>query len=267
MIVRWLEKLTHALLAMWIVGLFYFGPFLGAVITLRVADELDIEAPERPAVEYLASMSMIPFPDPSAEVLETTKELMEPPKKPKSEAKPEETGAPAEVEDSPGGTPVPKAKSEPKTASGDREGDEEPAERSGGLVEGPTQDGTGRKKQECLEPNPDIQQVSATRFRLKEEIVDYYVNHLNEADKLATVYWNKGPDGEIDGFRIRRVRCGNDLYTAGFRGGDVVLAVNGESITSVPQAIKAYLKLRTKKKLTIKIRRRKEELELTYVLT
>ncbi|MCK6524570.1 hypothetical protein L6R49_24455 [Myxococcota bacterium] len=52
----------------------------------------------------------------------------------------------------------------------------------------------------------------------------------------------------------------------GFRGGDAVLSVNEEPVTSISQAVEAYRKLRNKKKLRVKIRRNKKELVLEYTL-
>ena len=62
------------------------------------------------------------------------------------------------------------------------------------------------------------------------------------------------------------MRCGNDLYQLGFRGGDVVLAVNGETVTSVAQAIGAYRRLRKEKVLEVTIRRNQVERVLKYTL-
>lgn len=51
--------------------------------------------------------------------------------------------------------------------------------------------------------------------------------------------------GEIDGFRLRRVRRKSVFETLGARRGDIVHAVNGKPLTSVESALAAYQELRT----------------------
>ena len=212
-------------------------------------------------VEYMASMSLIPFPDASEEVREITDELLQEPG-PTKGAESDEAGTDNPLEaTSDEGTPAPKQGTPTLTA------EDEEAVRSGGKSTGPTQDGDGDKAQECLPDNPDIEAMGEDRYRVKQEVVDYYVNHLNQAEELAVTYWQQGKEGEIIGFRIRRVRCGNDLYQLGFRGGDVIIAVNDEPVATTAQIIKAYMKVRNKKKLTVTLRRNKKERTFRYTLT
>ena len=48
-----------------------------------------------------------------------------------------------------------------------------------------------------------------------------------------------------------QMRCGDDLYQRGFRGGDAVLSVNEEPVTSLCQAVEAYRKLRNKQEMVL----------------
>jgi len=226
------------------------------------AGTLGFEA-ERPAertATYMASMSLIPFPDPDREVREVTEELLETPGREGDAEAEEGSEAPLEANAEEGEQQPPK------------EGTPKPTEeqvdelRSGGKSRGPTQDGEGDTPQDCLPDNPDIEALGENAYRVKQELVDYYVNHLREAAKMADTFWQKGKGGEVIGFRVRRVRCGNDLYQLGFRGADVVLAVNGETVTSIPQAIGAYRRLRKEKVLRVRIRRNKQERVLRYEL-
>ncbi|HJN75452.1 MAG TPA: hypothetical protein QGF58_16100 [Myxococcota bacterium] len=217
------------------------------------------EPPERTA-HYMASMSLIPFPDPDEQVREITEELMKPPGRSGDASEEEGSESPLEANTDKGEQEAPK------------EGAPQPTEeqvdriKSGGKTKGPTQDGEGSKAQECLPDNPDIKDQGDDTYRVKREMVDHYVNHLRQAATLADTFWQKGKGGEIIGFRVRRVRCGNDLYQLGFRGGDVVLAVNGETVTSVAQAIGAYRRLRKEKVLEVTIRRNQVERVLKYTL-
>ncbi|MCK6523992.1 PDZ domain-containing protein [Myxococcota bacterium] len=123
-----------------------------------------------------------------------------------------------------------------------------------------------RRGKKCLEPSPDIRQVSEQRYVIEKELVDLYLNDLNEAEKLAWVSWNRAPSGEIDGFVVKRVRCGGVLHTAGIRNGDVVTQINRHEVTTIPQAFKAYRKLRRRDVLELQITRDGQPLELTYEL-
>ena len=239
----------------------YLGPVLLLVLYDVLGAEFYVSEPrsER-TVEYMASMSLIPFPDASEEVREVTDELLQPPG-PTKGAKAEEEGSDNPLEQtSEKGTPSP-PKGAPKLTEEDLE-----AISSGGKSMGPTQDGEGDRPQDCLPDNPEIKALGDDRYRVKQDLVDYYVNHLNKAEELAQTFWQMGKGGEVIGFRIRRVRCGNDLYQLGFRGGDVVIAVNDEPVSTTGQIIKAYLKVRNKKKLSITLRRNRKERSFRYVL-
>jgi hypothetical protein len=129
-------------------------------------------------------------------------------------------------------------------------------------------DASPKKKRgkKCLEPSPEIQQVSAQHYVIQKELVDLYLNDLNEAEKLAWVSWNRSPSGEIDGFVVKRVRCGGVLHTAGIRNGDVVTQINRHEVTTIPQAFKAYRKLRRRDTLELHITRDGQPVALSYEL-
>lgn len=221
----------------------------------------EIDKPSERTVHYMASMSLIPFPDANEEVREVTEELLEPPGKSSTDSSQDEGSE----------TPL-EANTDEGTQEAPNKGAPQPTEAqiermtTGGKTKGPTQDGDGDKAQECLPENPDIQDEGDGTYRVKQELVDYYVNHLREAALLGDTFWQKGKGGEIIGFRVLRIRCGNDLHQMGFRARDVVIAVNAETVTSIPQAIGAYRRLRKEKVLRVRIRRNKEEQVLKYRL-
>ena len=243
--------------------------YLGPVVLLLVYDVLQAEFHvERPTpdrtVEYMASMSLIPFPDSTEEVREVTDELLQPPG-------PTEGDAPDEDADEGTETPLEQTTDDSKAQpvqKGQRQITEEVVDgiKTGGKNEGPTQDGDGDEAQDCLPDNPKIKKVGKDKYRVPKELVDHYANNLKEAERLATTYWQLGKEGDVIGFRVRRIRCGNDLYQMGFRGGDVVIAVNDEPVATTPQIVKAYFNVRKKNRLTIKIRRNRQERTLIYVL-
>ncbi|HUT78127.1 MAG TPA: type II secretion system protein GspC [Polyangia bacterium] len=62
-------------------------------------------------------------------------------------------------------------------------------------------------------------------------------------------------DGEVTGFRLRRIQKGSPLEMLGAQQGDIIHAVNGVNLTSVDQALSAYQNLRSDSKLTFSITR------------
>lgn len=124
----------------------------------------------------------------------------------------------------------------------------------------------GKRGQKCLEAPPEITQVSEFEYQIQKELVDLYLSDLSEAEKLAWVDWHRDEGGEIVGFVVKRVRCGSPLYAAGMRNGDVVMRINSREVTSIPQALRAYRRLKKKDDLRLIIHRGEEEIRLTYEL-
>ncbi|MED5374821.1 MAG: PDZ domain-containing protein [Myxococcota bacterium] len=256
----------------------YFGPFVLGWMAIRLPSITEVAYPEEITAEYMVQMSLSPFPDPDNEVLDTTERLMSPTSKPEPTPEPEpepetqdqgdtpdaansesglRSGTPKKPEPRPQGTKVRNAGGGDSTKG---------AGTAEGGVRGPAdQEGGKGKAQECLPENPDIKPINDKRWRVKRSLVDYYVNHLNKAQQLAFTGWvDQG--GERIGFRVRRIRCGNDLHQLGFRNKDVITHVNGTPVTSVKEAISAYMRLRNKNLLEVTIKRRGVERIHTYKL-
>jgi hypothetical protein len=109
------------------------------------------------------------------------------------------------------------------------------------------------RKKRCEEPSEHIRMVDEGTFEIARSLVDLYVGDLEKAQSLAYVAWHRDEEGKIDGFRIRRIKCGNVLDQAGFRNGDVVHSVNGKKIRTVFGAIAAYRRLKNKEHLKVDV--------------
>lgn len=70
-------------------------------------------------------------------------------------------------------------------------------------------------------------------------------------------------NGEVTGFRLRRIKKGSPLELLGAQKGDVIHSVNGVGLTSVDQALAAYQNLRTENRLVFSITRKGKPTELT----
>ena len=124
-----------------------------------------------------------------------------------------------------------------------------------------------KRGKKCLPDNEGIVQIDDATWRIDGGIVDYYMRHINQAQKLAWVDWARGADGKVDGFKVKRMRCGNVLRQAGLENGDVIQSINGKTVHSIPTAISAYMKLRSKNVLRLTVSRDGQILHIKYKLT
>jgi len=69
-------------------------------------------------------------------------------------------------------------------------------------------------------------------------------------------------NGEVVGFRLRRVRNGSAVSKLGAKRGDILHSVNGIELQSVDDALKAYQKLRSDDELSFSITRRGKPVDL-----
>lgn len=70
-------------------------------------------------------------------------------------------------------------------------------------------------------------------------------------------------NGEVTGFRLRRIKQGSPLELLGAQKGDVIHSVNGVGLTSVDEALAAYQNLRNENRLVFSITRKGKPTELT----
>jgi type II secretory pathway component PulC len=124
-----------------------------------------------------------------------------------------------------------------------------------------------RKRPKCLEGTDDITEVGNNRYAVERDLVDRYAKDLEALSRLARVSWHENEAGKVDGFEVRRVRCGSVLYEAGLRNGDVVHAVNGRRIRSLARAIPLWWQLRRRPVVHVRITRGDESMRLWYRLS
>ncbi len=113
-----------------------------------------------------------------------------------------------------------------------------------------------RRRRTCVEPTPGIARTGEYRYELERVLVEHYTTRPRRADQLARTSWHQ-TDGQVDGFRVQKVRCGSPLHQLGFRNGDVVHAINGRTVTSTLQVLRTFRKLRRQDRLRVQITTRK----------
>ena len=116
----------------------------------------------------------------------------------------------------------------------------------------------------CLEGTGGaIVQVNGNRYTVQQDLFEQYSHDLQAAMSLAWVGWHRTA-GKIDGFVVRRIRCGSPLYEAGLRNGDVIQAINGNRIDNYADALAFFIKVRRQEAFHLKVRRDGERMRLHY---
>ena len=126
----------------------------------------------------------------------------------------------------------------------------------GQMYKGGTTTEKKKKGRACVEPSGLIEETKTNTYDVDKALIDTYVDDLDAAARLAWTAWHNDAAGEIDGFSVRRIRCGSPLHEAGFRNGDVVHSVNGREIQSIPDAMRAYRKVKRKDTLKVNLTRK-----------
>lgn len=126
---------------------------------------------------------------------------------------------------------------------------------------------SGQKKQRCAEPTDEIQRLDDDEYSISRELVMEYASDLERASRLAYVAWHKDKDGDIDGFVLKKIRCGTVLEQAGLQNGDVIRAVNGKQVKSIMTAWGAWRKVKKKDVVRVTVIRKGEKIELRYKIT
>ncbi len=74
--------------------------------------------------------------------------------------------------------------------------------------------------------------------------------------RLGRAVQHRAADGAVDGYRLVGIREGSLGDQLGFRNGDVVHSVNGKEITTIPDAMFAYQKVKRRDSLKVAITRK-----------
>jgi type II secretion system protein C len=75
---------------------------------------------------------------------------------------------------------------------------------------------------------------------------------------------HKGPDGNVDGYRLSGIRKGSPFEQIGVKNGDIIHSVNGKDLTSMGNAMDAYSSLGSEKSFSFEVTRRNQRQTMTY---
>ena len=98
---------------------------------------------------------------------------------------------------------------------------------------------------------------------LKRDFIKKYTKNMGDIWKNIGIN-EKVVDGNIIGFQVNFVKRGSDFARLGLRRGDIITAINSNSLDSYAKALDVYKNISSIENLTLTIKRRGEEMELEY---
>ncbi len=102
------------------------------------------------------------------------------------------------------------------------------------------------------------------KFTVDRGLVEDAVANVEKLATQIRVVPHKGPDGEIDGYRLSAIRRGSLFDKLGVKNGDIVHEVNGHALTSADGALKAYQALQNESSFTFEVTRRNKKQTFEY---
>lgn len=95
--------------------------------------------------------------------------------------------------------------------------------------------------------------------------IDHATKNLNQLMRQARIRPHF-TNGKPDGIRLSGIRPGSIFEDIGFRSGDIITSINGESIESVDDALKFYSSLKSAENVSLQIRRNGVDQNLNYTV-
>lgn len=123
-----------------------------------------------------------------------------------------------------------------------------------------TEEGTttvsGSSKDEEDKAEDGVESLGQDHFSIEREVIDKLAQDPSQLAKLGRAVPHKGPDGEVDGYRLSGIRRNSLGRKLGLRSGDVVHSINGYEMTSMSAAMEAWNSLQGANSLEVDVTRR-----------
>lgn len=107
-----------------------------------------------------------------------------------------------------------------------------------------------------------VRQVDGSTWEVERAILDEI--RQNPAQVRGARVMPAQQDGKMVGFRLFGVRPDSPYRLIGLESGDVLVAINGHSLTSMDEALRAYSRLQDESNLRLEVERRGSRSTLTY---
>lgn len=140
--------------------------------------------------------------------------------------------------------------------------------RSSGREEYLEMGGGSGVKQAPVAAEPGAEEEGITRegdkVVVERKVIDDALGNLESLASKIRAVPHKGPDGEIDGFRLSAIRRGTLFDKLGIKNGDIIHAVNGQPLTSADGALALYQQMQNESSFSFEVTRRNQKQTLAF---
>ena len=102
------------------------------------------------------------------------------------------------------------------------------------------------------------------KFTVDQSLLDEVLANPEALATQLRAVPHKGPDGNIDGYRLSGIRKGSTIEQLGVKNGDIIHSVNGKELTSVSNAMDAYSSLGSEKSFSFEVTRKNQRETMQY---
>ncbi len=99
---------------------------------------------------------------------------------------------------------------------------------------------------------------------VKRAYLNSYINNFDKIWKEISIKEVKDTNGDINGFKVKRIDKKSAFVKLGLKRGDIIKAINNIELKSYNDAFNVYKKINKIENLQIKILRNNREMELEY---
>ena len=109
-----------------------------------------------------------------------------------------------------------------------------------------------------------VEKEGDTKFTIDEETFNKILENPDKLAKQIRAVPHTDESGNIDGYRLSGIRRSSLFRKLGIKNGDVVHSVNGNELTSVTSAMKAYESLQSERNFSFEVTSRKKKKTYEY---
>jgi type II secretion system protein C len=116
-----------------------------------------------------------------------------------------------------------------------------------------------------IETKVDPKTNEVRSANVKRDDINFYVKNVGQIWQNIR-FKDYREDRQLKGFQVTFVKNGSSFQQLGLQAGDIILAINGEEVTSYAQVQKYYTNIGKMKSLNLKIKRNGEEKDIDYAI-
>ena len=111
-----------------------------------------------------------------------------------------------------------------------------------------------------------VRQTGEYSWEIDESLIAGALTNIDALISEVRATPHKGPDGQVDGFRLSAIRRGSLLQKLGIKNGDVIHGVNGAPLTSATGAMGAFQSMQSERQFSFDITRRNQKHTFEYTI-